>query len=265
VIAGKALMASVKITKTAVDEMQAGNSDAFLWDTDLKGFGLKMTRKGARTYIYQYRMHGRGSHTRRYTIGAHGSPWTPSSARDEARRIAMLVDQGVDPGAKKKEQQRLAVDLAFTAYGQRFLATCEDGGWKRLVERTLRLHVNPHLRGTPLPEIKRSDIVAILDKIPTNQVALKRNSFAVLRRLFRWAVGRGDVARSPCEGMETPPAVDARDRVLTDHELAVVWAASKRAGRLFGPIVRLLLVTGKRREEVTQMCRFALRSDPGWA
>ncbi|MFD2498581.1 tyrosine-type recombinase/integrase [Rhizorhabdus histidinilytica] len=118
---------------------------------------------------------------------------------------------------------------------------------------TLKNHVVPHLKKKSLPQIRKGDITDVLDRLPPKQAALKRNAFAVLRRLFSWAVGRGDIERSPFEGMEVPPPVPARDRVLTDEEIAIIWSAAADAGSLFGPIVRLLLATGQRREEVTQM------------
>src|SRR3546814_5457314 len=62
------------------------------------------------------------------------------------------------------------------------------------------------------------DIVAVFDRMPRAQIANIRNVFAVLRRLLRWAVSRGDIDRSPMEGMETPPPVKPRDRWLSDEE-----------------------------------------------
>jgi integrase len=240
-----------KITKRAVDEYPFGARDTYLWDDELKGFGLKVTPKGTRTYLYQYRMGGRSSRTQRYSIGLHGSPWTPSTARAAAQRLAILVAQGVDPVAAAIEKQRLAVDLAFAPYGQRFLASCAGKGWRGLVERTLRLHLAPYLRSKPLNEITRRDISAVLDKMPIHQVALRRNTFAVLRRLCRWAVARGDIDRSPCEGLDTPRAVTPRDRVLTDDELKLVWRVSYDCNPVFGRVIRMLIITGQRREEVT--------------
>ena len=66
-----------KITKRTVDATLAGKRDVFLWDTDLKGFGLKVSPAGSKVYLVQYRLGGRESRTQRYTIGKHGSPWTP--------------------------------------------------------------------------------------------------------------------------------------------------------------------------------------------
>jgi len=245
-------LASGKITKRSVDAaLPMPTSDTFLWDDELRGFGLKVTSAGSKSFVYQYRMGGRESKTRRWTIGAYGSPWTPSTARSEAERIAKLVGQGIDPIDADRERRRQAVDLAFATYSIKFEASCVGAGWKRMVERTLRIHTIPVLGNKPIPLITRADISDVLDRLPAGQQALRRNTFAVLRRLFRWAMGRGDLERSPCEGMETPAAVKARDRVLDDGELSRVWFASADAGRLFGPIVRLLIVTGQRRGEVT--------------
>tara|TARA_B000000460_G_scaffold131439_1_gene92561 strand:+ start:662 stop:1393 length:732 start_codon:yes stop_codon:yes gene_type:complete len=87
--------------------------------------------------------------------------------------------------------------------------------------------------------------------MPDQQIANRRNVFAVMRRLFRWAVSRGDIDRSPMEGMETPPAVRPRDRWLSDEELGLIWKATPQCHPCFGPIVRLLIATGQRREEVS--------------
>ena len=246
-------MAVGKITKRSVDAILLGDRDHFLWDEELKGFGLKVTPKGARSYIYQYRLGGREAKVRRYTIGGHGSPWTPTTAREEAVRLAHIVARGIDPGSLDLERRRVSVELAFDAYATRFLESCTGAGWRRMVERTIRLHAMPVLRQKPVPDIKRSDITAVLDRIPGTNVALRRNTFAVLRRLFRWAIARGDLERSPLDGMDAPPAVDARERVLTDRELAAVWRATDEVGRLFGSIIKMLIVTGQRREEVARM------------
>jgi len=107
----------------------------------------------------------------------------------------------------KKQRRREAVDLAFDNYARHFTHSCKGEGWRRLVERVVRLHLEPVLRKKPLPSITRADIVSVLDQMPEEQVANRRNVFAVMRRLFRWAISRGDLDRSPIEGMETPPPV----------------------------------------------------------
>ncbi len=220
----------------------------------MKGsFGTKITKSGAVSYILQFRMGGREASTRRYTIGSHGSPWTPTTARDEAQRLSVLIAQGIDPVEVEKQRRREAIDLAFNNYADQFERACVGRGWKLLVARSFRLYAKPALGNKPLPKIARSDVVAVFDRMPEHQIANRRNVFAVLRRMFRWAVSRGDIDRSPMEGMETPPAVKARDRWLSDRELARVWLHAPATHPCFGPIVRLLIVTGQRREEVSSL------------
>lgn len=81
-------MATGKITKRTLDALQAGAVNGFLWDAELKGFGLKISAGGSASYVLQYRMVGREAKTRRYTISGHGSPWRPFTAREEQSRLA---------------------------------------------------------------------------------------------------------------------------------------------------------------------------------
>lgn len=243
-------MAKGNISKRTVDALTPGATVGFLWDDEVKGFGVKITPAGAITYVYQYRMGGREAKTKRYTIGKHGS-WTPTNARTEAKRLGVLISQGTDPVDDDKRRRRESVELSFKAYASRFHAACEGDGWRDMVERSLRLHVTPVLADKALPAITRVDVVAVFDAMPATQQAGRRNVFAIMRRLFKWAISRGDIERSPMEGMDTPPPVKARDRWLADDELRRVWNAAPSCHRCFGPIVRLLIVTGQRREEVT--------------
>lgn len=257
-------MPTGRITKRTVDAAGPG----FLWDEELRGFGLKVTPAGSRSYVYQYRMGGRETLARRYTIGTHGSPWTPATAREEAGRLAMMVRQGVDPRDHQRQRRREAVDLAFRLYAKRFLELYVSSEWPAsygFAESILRLHVTPVLADKPLPKIGKSDIADILDRLPASKPALKRNVYAVVRRLFRWAVGRGDLDRSPLEGFEAPASVASRERVLTNEEIRLIWHASDRLGYPFGPLFRLLLITGQRREEVAGLCWQELdRSAAAW-
>ena len=74
-----------------------GERDVFLWDVDVKGFGLKVSPAGSKVYLVQYRLGGREARTQRYTIGKHGSPWTPDKAREEAERLLGRVANEIDP------------------------------------------------------------------------------------------------------------------------------------------------------------------------
>src|SRR5690348_3613834 len=97
-----------KITKRTVDAATPRARDAFVWDTELKGFGLKVTPVGRKVYLVQYRMGGRATRVQRYTVGQHGSigpdglPLTADRARNEAEKQLGRVANGVDPAREKK-------------------------------------------------------------------------------------------------------------------------------------------------------------------
>ena len=226
----------------------------FLWDEEVKGFGLKVTPTGARSYVYQYRMGGREAKVRRFTIGQHGQ-WTPDGARKEAKRLAQLVDQGQDPALLNTVRRREAIELAFSSYAERFIVEYLQIEWKgghELASGILRRSAIPFLKQKSIREISRADISALMDKL-AGKPATRRNAFAVLRRLFKWAVNRGDLDVSPIRDMDAPSAPASRDRVLADEELARVWHAAGQAGYPFGIFTRLLVLSGQRREEVSAL------------
>lgn len=255
-------MATGRITKTAIDNLHPAERDRFLWDDKLSGFGLKITPKGKKVFLFQYRLGGRGAKVRRYTIGAFGA-YTQEAARTEAERLSRMVAEGVDPQSMKKQRQRDAVELAFKSYVEHFDKECLQVTWKGSrddVRALLDNYAVPVLNDKPLPEIGRRDVRCILDKA-AGKVATASKLFAVLRRLFNFAVARDDLPSSPMDGMEPPPVPAARDRWLEDRELKLIWQASGSIGQPFGPLVRLLMLTGARREEVAGLLWGELRQD----
>lgn len=243
------------ITLRAVDALKPDAKPVFLWDQDVKGFGLKVAPTGVRTYIFQYRLGGRGAKTKRYTIGTHGR-LTPDEARKRAKRLASQVLDGLDPAAVKRTERQERIDLAFDAYVGRFLElrmAHKAARFHELTAAILRIHVTPRLKDKPINTITKADVVQVLDALPINQLALRRNTFAILRLLFNWAVNRGDIAQSPIANMTSPEPVAARERVLTDRELGMVWRAAGQLDYPFAPFVRLLIATGQRRDEAGKL------------
>jgi integrase len=245
-------MATGRVNKSSVDRLTVALGETFLWDDDLHGFGVKAMASGAKSYLIQYRIGGRGSKVRRLTIGRHGSPWNPTSARAEAERLLLQVRQGTDVAQMKREKARRAHDLAFSAYAPRFVEQCLKERWSktwRHGEWALRRYAAPVLRDKPMPDITRSDIKAVLEPL-RGKTASRRYLYAVLRRMFRWALSEEDIGRSPLEGMEAPPLPKSRERVLADWELRLAYGAAGGLGEPFGPLVRLLILTGQRLKEV---------------
>jgi integrase len=218
-------MASGKITKRSVDDLKAGAGDVFLWDTDTAGFGLKLTPKGKRVYILQYRLHrGRAAKVKRFTIGAHGA-WTPDTARQEAERLSRMVSQGTDRVAERDRMRDEASTFAFSTYVDRYLEEYVKPNWPRsygFPESMFRLHAKPHFKDRPIPQIDAREITRFYDSLPKGKPGLRRNAHAVLHRLMTWARGRGDIAHNPFDGFEATAPVASRDRVLEDDEVRTI-------------------------------------------
>jgi hypothetical protein len=144
-----------------------GATDLFLWDTEVRGFGLKVTSRGTKSYVVQYRMGGRGSPTRRYTIGAHGAPWTPDRARVRAQELLIAVKSGRDPGELERAERSAAVELAFARYVNHFIENYAKQHQRRSWEQaqsTLRFNATPRFRSKALPKIERREIAMLLEE-----------------------------------------------------------------------------------------------------
>ena len=266
-------MPTGKITKEAVDGLTLPpiGKREHLWDDTLKGFGVMVTSSGARSYIVQYRTGGRGTPTRRYTIGKHGSPWTPKTARDRAAAVLEQVRRRIDPldaeradrAETKAERERVEANkivldrLGFSKFAERFIdkyAKVEQPkSWKE-TQGVIRRDLKPAFNDKPLPEITDADIVELLDELGERSASAARKAYSALSGIFRYACDKErrhmPKAKSPMLGISPPSKAGKRERTLTDAELRLVWMAAGGLGWPFGPIVRLLILTGQRRDEV---------------
>lgn len=247
-------MANQPITIRTIEAAKpSAGRDVYTWDTGLKGFGFRVTPKGVRSYVLQYRVNGGPS--RRKTIGVHGSPWTPQTARKEAERLLMQVRQGVDPVEHQRELKRREKVLNISAYCDLFVDLYLKANWPDTwpeAMRTLENVVKPRWGKRSLLSLKRVDMVKLMDDY-SDRPGRKKYVHSLLRKLFNWAVDREDIDVSPLAGMKAPKPAASRRRVLGHDELFCLWHACDRAGWLWGPYVRLLILTMQRRQEVAEM------------
>jgi integrase len=266
-------MATGKITKRAVDALPvpAIGKREHLWDDTLKGFGVMVTPNGARSYLVQYRIGGRGSPTRRYTIGRHGSPWTAETARTEAEGVLAQVRRKVDPFDAQRdamanetaakaaaEASAVVLDrLGFSTFADRFVekyAKVEQAKSWPETQGIINRDLKPVFKEKPLPDITDADIVELIDTLGERAPSAARKAYSVLSVMFGYACDKErrhmPPGKSPMLGIKPPNKAGKRERTLTDAELRLVWLAAGGLGWPFGPIVRLLILTGQRRDEV---------------
>lgn len=241
-----------------------GKNDAIFFDTALPGFGLRLRLSGdkvRRSWIAQYRHAGS---QRRLLIG-NADIVSAEQARIAARKILARVQLGEDPQADRADR-REKDQFSFHKVAAEFLAAKRDTVRPRSHFETSRYLTSrlyfKGLHSLAIDKVTRKDIAAHL-------VAIKRNSGTVtahaakaaISAFFSWCLRMGYLESNPVIGTEDFKPIK-RDRVLSDAEIVAVWNACD-GNDDYDRIVRLLILTGCRRQEVGGTAWSELDADTG--
>jgi integrase len=249
---GGAVDMLIKITKRTVDGLNPGSADQFLWDRDLKGFGLKITPAGNKVYVLQYRKGGRSAPTKRVTIGRHGA-LTPEQARREAARLSGAIAHGSDPAAVRAAEKTAPT---VKVLAERFLAEHVSTKtkprtafeYRRLIESV----IVPGIGGKRVRDVTRADISRLHHERRETPYDANR-VLAVLSKMFTLAEKWGERpdGSNPCRHVERYPE-RKRERMLSADEFGRLAEALKA----YGPspyvvgAIKLLVFTGARLAEI---------------
>ncbi len=242
-----------KLTERAIERLACdpGKRDRLVFDSEQRGLAVRVMASGSKTYLAQYVTAGQ---KRRVPLGSVDAI-SLAAARDAARAVMGQVAQGVDPATQRKAK---AENAKVEAQRERMTLARLVADWERLH----LAHRSPRYRkdateslkralqewwNRPAERLQRRDVVAIVDRL-TPSVA--RALAAYGRACFTWAQNRGSVPGNPFVSLPVAPSNVQRDRVLTDAEAVKVWKAAAADATPYGPIIRLLLLTGQRRDEV---------------
>ena len=270
----------MKLTERKIETLTAdpGQKDRLVFDDAQRGLAVRATASGGRTYLCQYTLNRQKW---RVPLGSC-SALSLSKAREAAAAIMGDVAKGRNPAAERKEVA--AAEWAKRARGRLTLAVLIQD-WSRLhlihrrpryaaeAVRALRHGFAKHL-DLPADDLDRAAVVHALDSLSrrhkdkggSRQTALRGTGIAGRtaaygRACFAWAIKRGTVPSNPFAELPLSTVVNKRDRVLRDEEAAAIWRAAGKAPLPYGAIVRLLMLTGQRREEVAGMTRAELSED----
>ena len=238
-----------KLTKRTVDALGAGGKDVLFWDRDLAGFGVRVYPSGRKVYVVQSRG-PRGP--KRVTLGRHGK-----ISCEEARKEAALVIDGIKRGEERTpERAPLVADLAGRFMREYVGAHCKPGTAPKY-RSVLENHVLPALGSMKLEEVGGAEVTALHHRLRETP-GMANTVVDVLSRMFTLAEA-WDLAppgRNPCRRVRryrTRP----RERFLTPAEYRRLGRALGEAeGSVWPPAlaaIRLLLLTGCRREEVLKL------------
>ena len=265
------------ITKRLVDAAEAQRSTYLIRDIRLKGFVLVVTPYGGKSYAVEYRAgRGRRAQKRRYTIGKHGSPWTPELARREALRLLGAIANGADPTAtRNSERQALTLTELCDLYLAEGTAHKKKSTLKADCGRIVH-HLKPLLGRKRVDAIDRRDIERLMIDVTNGKTAVKaadrkRQSgstpkggrgaaaqcVALLSTIFAFAIQRRLRGDNPAHGIKKPP-VRKMERFLSEQEftrLATALDAEASASNNPYPsaAIKLLLLTGCRRSEILNL------------
>ena len=249
-----------KITKRKVDNLEAGD---ILADEEIKGFVARRLDSGAVTYGFRYRDKSTGKQ-RWIGLGIHGSI-TADEARGLAKQRAGEVANSRDPVAEREGTRAAAtraklaeintVDAILDTFVSRHVRYLRSGDQ---VERAFDVYVRPRIGRKSIYAVTRRDIVEMLDAIEDqNGPVMADRVLAHVRKAFNWQATRDDQFTPPIvKGMaRTKPSERARTRALADDEIRSLWSAldSQEVPEAFRSIVRVLLLTAQRRNEVANM------------
>ncbi|HTM95804.1 MAG TPA: integrase arm-type DNA-binding domain-containing protein, partial [Croceibacterium sp.] len=249
------------LPKTGRTEVSDSDPGLFYW----------ITANGARTWMVIYRLadtDGKRTVKRKKAIGRH-SEMNVAEARQRARQILALAEQGLDPeiaeAEERAEAERAAVEAeagSFAAVSASYVADMKAGqlvgGRKRPVtlttanarDRLLQARVLPVFGSYALADITSQRVGGLLLAIdraggPTDE------TLKVIRGVFKFAGSRGLFSGAPpTAGMSNRQAPKKITRALSDEELAAIWTATANVGWPFGSIIRLLMLTGQRKNEI---------------
>jgi integrase len=224
------------------------------------GLALRVREGGSRKFVFHYRWAGR---SQRITIG-DASAWSLDKARAKARELRVMIDDGVNPAdartAAKIEAAKLPTLLSS------IVAAYLDDAQTKLRPRTqiettryLAHYLKP-LHNLPIGAIERRDVAVCLQGIAKNKGTVTADrARSCLSAMFAWAIGEGLADENPVIGTNRRSDDDPRTRVLSDVELAKLW--NGLPDTQYGGIVRLLILTGCRREEIGGLQRSEIDFD----
>ena len=244
----------MKFTDRSIDALRPKKQRYEVWEDGRTGFGVRISPKGTKSWLYMYRFEGRA---RRMTLGTYPQV-SLADANVRMAEAKRKLKEGRDPG----------IELVQERQAERQAATVED-----LVQEYLKRHAEPNKRSAKedrrclekdvLPywgnrkakSITRRDAIVLLDRIVDRGSPIMANrTLAVARRMFRFAVDRDVVDHNPFLGIAKPAAETKRDRILTEAEIKTFWHGldDTKMPESVRLALKLLLATVQRRSEVVE-------------
>lgn len=244
----------VRLTDRFIEALKpppAGASAVDITDELTPGLALRITSSGVKSWSFRYRnVNGR---TTRRGIGSYPAIRL-AAARTTAAKLRQQVRDGEDVAAPTAAARQANTLSATVDRWERRQARQDKRSYGE-ARRVLDLHVLPALGSRQVQAIRRRDVIEVLERL-RDEAGLGPQVNRVQRALsgvLAYAVDADLIDVNPLAGLKPQVAEAPRSRALSIEELATVWRAAEQVSATAGAIVRLLILTGQRREEVTGM------------
>ncbi len=258
-----------RLTKRTVDSAHPEGLRFTVWDSDLKGFGLKVEPSGSKTFIVRYRVGGgRRGTLRQFKVGRYGK-LTPEEARDEAINVLAQVELGHDPqAAKAAARETLTVAELCDLYLAEGVAT-KKASTLTLDKIRIARHIKPLIGVRRITDVGSADIERLMNDVASGRVRSESTphtrggrgaasrTVGLLGGIFKFAVARKLCVENPAKGVARFKD-SKRERFLSPKELgtlgdALTVAETEGAHPYHVAIIQLLALTGARKNEIARL------------
>ena len=225
-------------------------------DATTPGLIVQVTDKGTKTFALVARYPG-STHPTRRALGEYGAIGL-ADARAKARDWHALIEKGINPQSEA-ERERLAEQRkqadTFAAIAEKFFARKLKAQRRgHVVERIVRKELLPSWGGRSVADIGHRDVRELVERVVDRGAdTYAHNVLDAANAVLNFAAAQDVIEANPCRLLKRADIIGRkkhRERVLSDVELRALWRASGRLGYPFGPLYRLLLLTGCRLDEV---------------
>ena len=270
-------MSSKRVTAPTIEHLKTDKVQEDFWDTMTPGFGVRVTKAGRKTFVVMTRVLIAGQwKKRRYSIGRYKEGVDPDddgldlkTARARAKAVIAAASDGRDPQEvlhpTPRDEKVERSTNCFANVRAEFLKRYRTRQRTKPRPRTLQ-EMRSCISGKrfkdwddkPITDITKQDVRDVLDSIlDEGHDAHANKTLTILKMLFNWAYDHDKITDVPTDRIKPPGAVTPRERTLSISELVAVWNATFGDGgidsHIHGDIVRTLMLTGQRRNEVAAM------------
>lgn len=247
-------MPTKHLTAKSLEALKTDKPVEDFWDRSLKGFVVRVTSKGTKSFSIVYRNSRR--ERKRYAFGEYPH-MTLADARDKAFQLLSDVLQGQDPNEAEKAFKRSnTVSELCDLYIKYHALPNKRPSSVQKDEQAIKKDIRPVLGKFKISEVKRANIISVLDRIRHDRSApvQANRTRALLHKLFSFAIERGLIEYNPCSGIKSLAKESPRSRILDNSELTtLIIVLEEYPERSLANMLLLLLLTGQRIGEVSNM------------